>query len=50
MGELTAADLYQRLAGTAPPRVLDVRNAQEFARWRVEGPRPVDVLNVKGTA
>ena len=46
MGELTAADLYQRLAGTAPPRVLDVRNAQEFARWRVEGPHPVDVLNV----
>jgi glyoxylase-like metal-dependent hydrolase (beta-lactamase superfamily II) len=46
MGELTAADLYQRLAGTTPPRVLDVRNAQEFARWRVEGPHPVDVLNV----
>jgi len=46
MTDLAAADLYQRLGGTAPPRVLDVRNAEEFARWRVEGPRPVDVLNV----
>jgi glyoxylase-like metal-dependent hydrolase (beta-lactamase superfamily II) len=46
MTDLAAADLYQRLAGPAPPRVLDVRNATEFARWRVEGPRPVDVLNL----
>jgi glyoxylase-like metal-dependent hydrolase (beta-lactamase superfamily II) len=44
--DLAAAALYQRLAGGAPPRVLDVRNAEEFARWRVEGPHPVDVLNV----
>lgn len=46
MTDLAAAALYQHLAGDAPPRVLDVRNAQEFARWRVEGPRPVDVLNI----
>lgn len=46
MTDLAAVALYQRLAGDAPPRVLDVRNAQEFARWRVGGPRPVDVLNV----
>jgi glyoxylase-like metal-dependent hydrolase (beta-lactamase superfamily II) len=44
--DLAAADLYQRLAGSAPPRVLDVRNAEEFARWRVDGPHPVDALNV----
>ena len=46
MTDLAAADLYQRLTGPAPPRILDVRNAEEFARWRVEGPHPVDVLNV----
>ena len=46
MADLSAPDLYQRLSGLAPPRVLDVRNAEEFARWRVEGPHPVDVLNV----
>ena len=46
MADLSAEDLYQRLAGPEPPRVLDVRNADEFARWRVEGPQPVDVLNV----
>ena len=46
MTDLTAAALYERLAGDAPPRVLDVRNAEEFARWRVEGPHPIDVLNV----
>ena len=46
MTDLAAATLYQRLAGDAPPRVLDVRNAEEFARWQVEAPHPVDVLNV----
>ena len=46
MTDLAAADLYQRRAGDASPRVLDVRNAEEFARWRVEGPHPVDILNV----
>jgi glyoxylase-like metal-dependent hydrolase (beta-lactamase superfamily II) len=44
--DIAAADLYERLSGPAPLRVLDVRNADEFARWRVEGPHPVDVLNV----
>jgi glyoxylase-like metal-dependent hydrolase (beta-lactamase superfamily II) len=46
MADVAAADLFERLSGPAPPRILDVRNADEFARWRVEGPRPVDVLNV----
>ncbi len=46
MTDVAAADLYERLSGPVPPRILDVRNADEFARWRVEGPRPVDVLNV----
>jgi glyoxylase-like metal-dependent hydrolase (beta-lactamase superfamily II) len=46
MTDVAAADLYDRLGGAAPPRILDVRNAEEFARWRVEGPHPVDALNV----
>ena len=46
MTDIAAAALYQRLAEDAPPRILDVRNAEEFARWRVEGPHPIDVLNV----
>jgi glyoxylase-like metal-dependent hydrolase (beta-lactamase superfamily II) len=46
MADLAAVELYERLAGASPPRVLDVRNAEEFARWTVEGPRPVDILNV----
>jgi glyoxylase-like metal-dependent hydrolase (beta-lactamase superfamily II) len=46
MADLAAADLYQRLASPEPPRILDVRNTEEFARWRVEGPRPFDLLNV----
>jgi len=46
MADLAAADLYQRLTSPAPPRILDVRNTEEFARWRVEGPHPVDLLNV----
>jgi glyoxylase-like metal-dependent hydrolase (beta-lactamase superfamily II) len=46
MTDVASADLYERLSGPAPPSVLDVRNADEFARWRVEGPHAVDVLNV----
>jgi rhodanese-related sulfurtransferase len=46
VADLSAPDLYQRLSDPAPPRVLDVRNAEEFARWRVEGPHPLDTLNV----
>ena len=46
MTDVAAAELYERLDGPAPPRILDVRNAEEFLRWRVESPHPVDVLNV----
>jgi glyoxylase-like metal-dependent hydrolase (beta-lactamase superfamily II) len=44
--ELGAPELFARLGGPRRPRVLDVRNAEEFARWRVEGPEPVEILNV----
>lgn len=43
---LSATDLYQRLGSSSAPAILDVRNAAEFARWRVEGRRPADVINV----
>jgi glyoxylase-like metal-dependent hydrolase (beta-lactamase superfamily II)/rhodanese-related sulfurtransferase len=46
MTDLTASDLYRRLADPSPPRILDVRNGEEFAHWRVEGPAPVEMLNV----
>lgn len=44
--ELTAPELFDRLGAPDRPRVLDVRNAGEFARWRIEGPQPVDTLNI----
>jgi glyoxylase-like metal-dependent hydrolase (beta-lactamase superfamily II) len=43
---MTAEELFERLTGPAPPRVLDVRNAEEFARWRVEGGAPVELLHI----
>jgi glyoxylase-like metal-dependent hydrolase (beta-lactamase superfamily II)/rhodanese-related sulfurtransferase len=38
--------LHDALEGPAPPLVLDVRNEDEFARWRVESRQPVETLNV----
>ena len=43
---MTPRELYRRLLAGATPRVLDVRNRDEFARWRIEGPRPLEALNV----
>src|SRR5262245_2176744 len=44
--DVGAVDLYRRLSGEKRPRILDVRNASEFARWKVEGTRPAEALNV----
>ena len=38
--------VWQRLLRNEPMFILDVRNRDEFERWRVEGPRPVPTLNV----
>lgn len=38
--------VWERLLHNEPMFVLDVRNPDEFARWRVEGPRPLATLNV----
>ena len=46
---LTVEALRQRLARGEPTFLLDVRSAREFAAWRIEGPRPVETLNVPYT-
>ena len=38
--------LHDALEGPAPPLVLDVRNEDEFARWRVESRGAVETLNL----
>lgn len=44
--EWTADDLAQRLDGCQPLFVLDVRNAEEYANWRIEGREPLPQANV----
>jgi glyoxylase-like metal-dependent hydrolase (beta-lactamase superfamily II) len=46
--EITVRELWERLHGTQPGRfyVLDVRNEDEFARWRVEGALEVPQVNL----
>jgi glyoxylase-like metal-dependent hydrolase (beta-lactamase superfamily II) len=45
--EITPRELFDRLVtrGEAPP-ILDVRNEDEFAAWKIEGIRPLAHLNV----
>jgi glyoxylase-like metal-dependent hydrolase (beta-lactamase superfamily II) len=43
MLSITAQSLYER---QDDPLILDVRNANEFAHWKVEGRIPHDTLNV----
>ena len=45
--EITPRELFERLVtrGEAPP-ILDVRNEDEFAAWKIEGTRPLAYLNV----
>jgi glyoxylase-like metal-dependent hydrolase (beta-lactamase superfamily II) len=45
--EITPRELFERLVTReeAPP-ILDVRNADEFAAWRIEGRRPLTCLNL----
>jgi glyoxylase-like metal-dependent hydrolase (beta-lactamase superfamily II) len=42
----TARELFDSIERGAAPLVLDVRNLEEFTRWRVEGRSPIDVLNL----
>ncbi|WP_018078649.1 MBL fold metallo-hydrolase [Thiobacillus denitrificans] len=38
--------IWQQLLRNAPMFILDVRNRDEFERWRVEGPHSVPALNI----
>lgn len=41
----TPRELYERI-GRLESRILDVRNEEEFARWKVDGPGRIDSMNV----
>jgi glyoxylase-like metal-dependent hydrolase (beta-lactamase superfamily II) len=42
----TADELFALITGTADFLLLDVRNPAEFDRFKIEGPRPIDMINV----
>lgn len=46
---VSVRELYARLARGQPTFLLDVRAAKEFERWRIEGPRAFQSLNVPYT-
>lgn len=41
-----AAELYAKLLGQAPLFILDVRNPEAVARWKIEGPASLESLNI----
>ena len=41
-----AEDLFEWLMNKEPFLLLDVRNDEEFGRFKVEGPYPIDMLNI----
>ena len=43
---MQVADLYARLLAGADLAILDVRNADDFTRWRVEGRNSLRIVNV----
>jgi glyoxylase-like metal-dependent hydrolase (beta-lactamase superfamily II)/rhodanese-related sulfurtransferase len=45
--EITPRELFKRLVTRGEtPSILDVRNEEEFAAWKIEGRRPLPYLNV----
>ncbi|MGO9446283.1 MAG: MBL fold metallo-hydrolase [Thiobacillaceae bacterium] len=40
------AELHHQLAGARPFAILDVRNEDEFAQWRIEGRSPLRSVNI----
>ena len=42
----TAMDLFEWLTNKEPFLLLDVRNEEEFSRFKVEGPYPFEMINV----
>lgn len=43
---VTTRELYDEIEAGSVPMILDVRNQDEFAAWKVEGRRPVPTRNV----
>ena len=43
---VTSQELYEEIEHGSVPMILDVRNQDEFAAWRVEGNKPVPTRNV----
>ena len=43
---ISAADLYETLLRGDAPFILDVRNPDDFARWRVEGRVGLPIANI----
>ncbi|HVE82813.1 MAG TPA: MBL fold metallo-hydrolase [Myxococcales bacterium] len=44
--QMDVRELLARIDAGEPVRVLDVRNDDDFLRWRLEGARPVETLHV----
>jgi rhodanese-related sulfurtransferase len=42
----TPRELFERLYTPDPPLILDVRNEEEFARWKIEGLQMPETLNI----
>ena len=42
----TAKELFDLVTGSVDFLLLDVRNPTEFARFKIEGPRPINMVNV----
>lgn len=43
--EISVAELLQKIDAGEPILLLDVRNDEDFERWRVEGRKPVDTMH-----
>ncbi|MDJ0782958.1 MAG: MBL fold metallo-hydrolase [Desulfosarcinaceae bacterium] len=46
LGSFTAAEMFTWLVNQEDFLLLDVRNDEEFGRFKVEGPHPIEMLNV----
>jgi glyoxylase-like metal-dependent hydrolase (beta-lactamase superfamily II) len=44
--EITPDELYRNIRASNSPLILDVRNADEFANWAIEGLSPSSLLNI----
>ncbi len=45
-GEIDAGELKRMLDRGETPFVIDLRNDEEFRRWRIEGRQPLQVIHV----